>query len=51
MKQAAETGPSDCTVHIAEILEYEDRKNLSQWRLMELRMRGLMEGQLCLKKE
>lgn len=51
MKMAEETGLSDCTVHIAEILEYEDRKNLSQWRLMELRMRGLMEGQLCLKKE
>lgn len=48
---AEESGLTDCTVHIAEILEYEDRNNLSPWRLMELRMQGLLEGKIFLKSE
>lgn len=42
---AEEAGMKSHAVHISEEMEYEDLNNISKWRLMEMKMKGIVEGE------
>lgn len=43
-KLAHESDMEKYSVHIAEEIEYEDLNNISKWRLIEIKMKGIITG-------